>query len=101
VRAPGGRVDSIGSPATRAAFALDILALMDAPEIRRAVLAGYDWGSRTGDIIAAPWPRRVKALVSVTGYLITNLALNREPPATVGRERLGFGRGNGVLSREA
>jgi pimeloyl-ACP methyl ester carboxylesterase len=61
----------------QAAFALDILALMDALGIKRAVLAGYDWGSRTGDIIAALWPERVKALVSVTGYLITNLAFNK------------------------
>jgi pimeloyl-ACP methyl ester carboxylesterase len=68
----------------QAAFALDILALMDALGIRRAILAGYDWGSRTADIIAALWPDRVKALVSVTGYLITNLAtnLNPIPPAT-------------------
>ena len=63
----------------QAAFALDILALMDALKIKRAVLAGYDWGSRTADIIAALWPERVKALVSVTGYLITNLAANLEP----------------------
>ena len=63
----------------QAAFALDILALMDALGIKRAVLAGYDWGSRTGDIIAALWPERVKALVSVTGYLITNLAFNKNP----------------------
>jgi pimeloyl-ACP methyl ester carboxylesterase len=63
----------------QAAFALDILALMDALGIERAVLAGYDWGSRTGDIIAALWPERVKALVSVTGYLITNLAANLSP----------------------
>jgi pimeloyl-ACP methyl ester carboxylesterase len=61
------------------AFALDILALMDALGIDRAILAGYDWGSRTGDIIAALWPMRVKALVSVTGYLITNLAANKLP----------------------
>jgi pimeloyl-ACP methyl ester carboxylesterase len=72
------------SPATprnvdQAAFALDILALMDALKIERAILAGYDWGSRTGDIIAALWPHRVKALVSVTGYLITNLAANKLP----------------------
>ncbi|MEU4428318.1 alpha/beta hydrolase [Actinoplanes sp. NPDC024001] len=65
--------------ADQAAFALDILALMDALGIRRAILAGYDWGSRTGDIIAALWPERVKALVSVTGYLITNLAKNKTP----------------------
>jgi pimeloyl-ACP methyl ester carboxylesterase len=63
----------------QAAFALDILALMDALGIRRAILAGYDWGSRTGDIIAALWPRRCAALVSVTGYLITNLAANARP----------------------
>jgi pimeloyl-ACP methyl ester carboxylesterase len=63
----------------QAAFALDILALMDALGIERAVLAGFDWGSRTGDIIAALWPRRVRALVSVTGYLITNLAAQATP----------------------
>lgn len=77
---------SSGTPRNvdQAAFALDILALMDALGIRRAVLAGYDWGSRTADIIAALWPDRVKALVSVTGYLITNLAanLNPLPPAS-------------------
>jgi pimeloyl-ACP methyl ester carboxylesterase len=65
--------------ADQAAFALDILALMDALKIDQAILAGYDWGSRTADIIAALWPRRVKALVSVTGYLITNLAAERLP----------------------
>jgi pimeloyl-ACP methyl ester carboxylesterase len=72
---------SVGTPrdVDQAAFALDILALMDALCIERAVLAGYDWGSRTGDIIAALWPERVKALVSVTGYLITNLAANLSP----------------------
>jgi pimeloyl-ACP methyl ester carboxylesterase len=63
----------------QAAFALDILALMDALHIPRAVLAGYDWGSRTADIIAALWPERVQALVSVTGYLITNLEFNKMP----------------------
>jgi pimeloyl-ACP methyl ester carboxylesterase len=63
----------------QAAFALDIIALMDALKIERAILAGYDWGSRTGDIIAVLWPKRVKALVSVSGYLITNLAAQQEP----------------------
>ncbi len=63
----------------QAAFALDILALMDALKIKKAILAGYDWGSRTGDIIAALWPDRVTALVSVSGYLITNLAANTKP----------------------
>ncbi|MFD7154365.1 alpha/beta fold hydrolase [Kribbella sp. NPDC059898] len=72
---------SASTPRTvdQAAFALDILALMDALQIRRAVLAGYDWGSRTADIIAALWPERVQGLVSVTGYLITNLEFNKKP----------------------
>jgi len=65
----------------QAAFALDILALMDALKIEKPILAGFDWGSRTGDIIAALWPQRCKALVSVTGYLITNLAVNKLPIA--------------------
>lgn len=63
----------------QAAFALDILALMNALHIREAILAGYDWGSRTGDIITALWPHRCQALVSVSGYLITNLAANLDP----------------------
>jgi pimeloyl-ACP methyl ester carboxylesterase len=54
----------------QAAFALDILALMDALGIERAILAGYDWGSRTGDIIAALWPQRVTGLVSVTVSIV-------------------------------
>jgi pimeloyl-ACP methyl ester carboxylesterase len=50
--------------------AIDIIALMDALKIKQAILAGFDWGARTGDIIAALWPERCKALVSVSGYLI-------------------------------
>ncbi|WP_182902639.1 alpha/beta fold hydrolase [Microbispora sp. H10830] len=65
--------------AQQSAIALDIVALMDALRIDKAVLAGFDWGSRTADIIAALWPRRCKALVSVSGYLITNLEANLEP----------------------
>jgi len=65
--------------AEQAAFALDILALMDALKLGKAILAGYDWGARTGDIIAALWPDRCRALVSVSGYLITNLAAERKP----------------------
>jgi pimeloyl-ACP methyl ester carboxylesterase len=63
----------------QSAVAVDIIALMDALHIETAVLAGYDWGSRTADIIAALWPRRCKALVSVAGYLITNLTANLRP----------------------
>jgi pimeloyl-ACP methyl ester carboxylesterase len=50
--------------------ALDIVALMDALKIEKATLAGFDWGARTADIIAALWPERCKGLVSVSGYLI-------------------------------
>ncbi|WP_329189130.1 alpha/beta hydrolase [Actinacidiphila glaucinigra] len=65
--------------AQQSVVALDVIALMDALRIEKAVLAGYDWGSRTADIIAAVWPERCKALVSVTGYLITNRDANKQP----------------------
>jgi pimeloyl-ACP methyl ester carboxylesterase len=65
--------------AQQSVIALDIIALMDALKIDKAVLAGFDWGSRTADIIAALWPERCKALVSVSGYLITNLEANLQP----------------------
>ncbi|TPQ37377.1 alpha/beta hydrolase [Bradyrhizobium guangdongense] len=55
-----------------AALAADIVALMDALAIRQATLAGYDWGARTANIVAALWPERVKAMVSVSGYLISS-----------------------------
>jgi pimeloyl-ACP methyl ester carboxylesterase len=63
----------------QSAVALDIIALMDALKIEKAIVAGYDWGARTADIIAALWPERCKALVSVSGYLITNLEANKQP----------------------
>ena len=46
---------------------------------RAAILAGFDWGARTADIMAALWPERCKALVSVSGYLIGSQAANRGP----------------------
>lgn len=63
----------------QAAFAADIIALMDALGIQRAILAGYDWGARTVNILAALWPERCKALVSVSGYLIGNPEANKAP----------------------
>ena len=63
----------------QAAVALDIIALMDALRIDQAILAGYDWGSRTANIVAALWPKRCKGMVSVNGYLINNLELNKRP----------------------
>lgn len=65
--------------AQEVAVALDIIALMDSLKVEKAILGGYDWGSRTADIMAALWPQRCKALVSVSGYLITNLRANLLP----------------------
>ena len=63
----------------QAAVASDVVALMDALGIERAVLAGFDWGARSADIVAALWPDRCKALVSVSGYLIGSQAANAAP----------------------
>jgi pimeloyl-ACP methyl ester carboxylesterase len=59
--------------------ALDIIALMDALHIGKAILGGFDWGARTADIIAALWPERCKALVAVSGYLIGNQQAGKVP----------------------
>jgi pimeloyl-ACP methyl ester carboxylesterase len=59
--------------------ALDIIALMDALKIQKAIFGGFDWGARTVDIIGALWPERCKAIVSVSGYLITSLKANLQP----------------------
>jgi pimeloyl-ACP methyl ester carboxylesterase len=63
----------------QAVIAVDIIALMDALKIEKAVLGGFDWGARTVNIIAALWPQRCKAMVSVSGYLIGSQATNRVP----------------------
>jgi pimeloyl-ACP methyl ester carboxylesterase len=63
----------------QSAIAADIVALMDALKIEKAILAGFDWGARTADIMAALWPERCKALVSVSGYLIGNPESNKMP----------------------
>ena len=62
-----------------AALASDVIALMDALKIPRATLAGYDWGARSADIVAALWPERVNALVAVSGYLISSQEAGRKP----------------------
>lgn len=62
-----------------AALASDVVALMDVLKIKRATLAGYDWGARSADIVAALWPERVKALVSVSGYLIGSQEAGMQP----------------------
>jgi pimeloyl-ACP methyl ester carboxylesterase len=63
----------------QSALAADVIALMDALRIRQAILAGFDWGARTADIVAALWPERCKALVSVSGYLIGNQEAGKAP----------------------
>jgi pimeloyl-ACP methyl ester carboxylesterase len=62
-----------------AAVAVDITDFMDALKIQKAILAGFDWGARTGDIIAALWPERCKGLVSVSGYLIGSQEAGKVP----------------------
>ena len=59
--------------------AVDVIALMDALRIEKAIVAGFDWGARTANIVAALWPERCKALVSVSGYLIGSRDANKMP----------------------
>jgi pimeloyl-ACP methyl ester carboxylesterase len=63
----------------QSALAVDTIVLMDALKIENAIVAGFDWGARTANIIAALWPERCKALVSVSGYLIGNPQTNQIP----------------------
>ena len=63
----------------QAAVAMDVIDLMDALRIDKAILAGFDWGARTADIVAALWPERCKAIVAVSGYIIVNLEANQKP----------------------
>jgi pimeloyl-ACP methyl ester carboxylesterase len=62
-----------------AAIAVDTVAFMDALKIRKATIAGFDWGARTANIIAALWPERCKAMVSVSGYLIGSQQAGKMP----------------------
>lgn len=71
-----GETPRNGEPA---AMASDIIALMDKLDIKQAVIAGFDWGARTADIIAALWPERCRALVSVSGYLISSQTAGNAP----------------------
>ena len=63
----------------QAVLAVDVIALMDALGIDSAILAGFDWGGRSADIVAALWPDRCRALVSVSGYLIGSQAAGQVP----------------------
>jgi pimeloyl-ACP methyl ester carboxylesterase len=63
----------------QAAFAVDTIALMDALRIDRAIVAGFDWGGRAANIMAALWPERCIGLVSVSGYQVINLKATQRP----------------------
>jgi pimeloyl-ACP methyl ester carboxylesterase len=63
----------------QAVLAVDTIALMDALEIEQAILGGFDWGARTANVVAALWPERCKAMVSVSGYLIGSPEANKRP----------------------
>ena len=63
----------------QAALAVDVVALMDALGIETAVIAGFDWGARSADIVAALWPERIRGLVSVSGYLIGSQRAGESP----------------------
>ena len=63
----------------QAVFGLDVISLMDALKIEKAIFGGYDWGGRIADCIAVLWPERCQALVSVSGYLIVDRQANKQP----------------------
>lgn len=71
----------------QAALGADLLALMDALHVQKAVLAGYDWGGRAACVVAALWPERCLGLVSLNSYNIQNIATAMQPAAP-GREHL-------------
>jgi pimeloyl-ACP methyl ester carboxylesterase len=73
------RSDDTPRNGQQAALATDVVALMDALAIEQAILAGFDWGGRSADIVAALWPDRCQALVSVSGYLIGSQAAAEAP----------------------
>jgi pimeloyl-ACP methyl ester carboxylesterase len=71
--------DSTPRTGQPSALAVDTIALMDALNVRQATIAGFDWGARTADIVAALWPERVKGIVSVSGYLIGSQEAGKMP----------------------
>ena len=63
----------------QAAIGMDVIALMDALDVKKAIIGGCDWGARTANVVAALWPERCKGMVSVSGYLIGSQEANRMP----------------------
>src|SRR5499426_1269283 len=74
----------------QAALGHDLLALMDGLGIQRAVLVGYDWGGRAACVVSALWPQRARALVSIGGYNVLNVAANAKPAPPVQEYRLWY-----------
>ena len=74
----------------QAALGTDVRDLMDALGINQAILAGYDWGGRAACIVAALWPERVRALVSINGYAIQNIAASSRHAAAAQEHRLWY-----------
>jgi pimeloyl-ACP methyl ester carboxylesterase len=71
--------DDIVRNGQQSALAVDVIALMDALGIELAIIGGFDWGARSANVVAALWPHRCTAMVSVSGYLIGNQEANRTP----------------------
>ena len=74
----------------QAALGADLLALLDALHIDRAIVAGYDWGGRAACVVSALWPRRVRGLVSVNGYNLQDIARSGQPAAPDKEHRLWY-----------
>jgi pimeloyl-ACP methyl ester carboxylesterase len=74
----------------QAALGADLLALMDALAVPRAVLAGYDWGGRAACVVAALWPERCTGLVSLNSYNIQNIAQAMQPDRPENEHRLWY-----------
>ena len=70
---------TLSATGSRRSLAVDAIALMDALDVDRAIVAGFDWGARTADVLAALWPQRCTGLVSVSGYLIGSQAAGQAP----------------------
>lgn len=73
------RSDATFRNGQQAALGVDLVDFMDALGIEKAILGGYDWGARTANVVAALWPQRCKAMVSVSGYLLGSQAANKAP----------------------
>jgi pimeloyl-ACP methyl ester carboxylesterase len=73
------RSDETARNGEQAVLAVDTIALLDALEIERAIVGGFDWGARSACIVAALWPERCDGLVSVSGYLIGSQAAGKQP----------------------